>query len=111
VPDSPTFEDFEALGFRVGTVVRAEVNEGARDPAFKLWIDLGGDPPAQSSAKITDRYEAEELVGRQVIVVTGFEPIRVGGFRSDVLVVGALTEEGVVLVTPDAPVPPGTTIA
>jgi len=106
----PTFEDFEALGLRVGTVLRAEWNDGARDPAYTLWIDLGEEEPAQSSAKITDLYEVEELVGRQVVVVTGFEPMRIGGFRSDVLVLGALTEAGVVIVSPDKPVPPGATI-
>lgn len=107
----PTFEVFEALGFRVGTVLRAEVNAGARDPAYKLWIDLGDEQPTQSSAKITDLYDIDDLVGRQVVVVTGFEPIRVGGFRSDVLVIGALTQDGVVLVAPDGAVPPGATVA
>jgi tRNA-binding protein len=102
--------DFEALGIRVGTVLRAETNESARYPAYKLWIDLGDKEPAQSSAKITDLYEAENLVGQQIVVVTGFEPMRVGGFRSDVLVIGALTKNGVVLVTPDEPVPPGATV-
>jgi tRNA-binding protein len=111
VPVGPTFEDFEALGFRVGTVVRAEFNDGARDAAYKLWIDVGEDHPVQSSAKITDLYGTEELVGRQVMVVTGFEPMRVAGFRSDVLVVGAVTDDGVVLVKPDEPVPPGTAVA
>ena len=109
--DQPSLADFEALGLRVGTVLRASINSGARDAAYKLWIDLGGEGPVQSSAKITDLYEPEELIGRQVVVVTGFGSIRVGGFRSDVLVVGALTKEGVVLVTSDVPVPPGATIS
>ncbi len=107
----PTFEDFEALGIRVGTILRAEPNDGTRDPAYKLWIDLGDDEPAQSSAKITDRYGVEDLVGCQVVVVTGFGSMRIGGFRSDVLVLGALTKNGVVLVVPDEPVPPGATVA
>ena len=107
----PTFDDFEALGLRIGTIMRAELNEGARDPAYRLWVDLGDKDPVQSSAKLTDRYAPEELVGRQVIVVTGFAPLRVGGFRSDVLLVGALTDEGVVLLRPDEPVPPGATVA
>jgi tRNA-binding protein len=107
----PTFEDFEDLGLLVGTVVRAEPNDGARDPSYKLWIDLGDVEPAQSSAKIIELYELEELIGRQVVVVTGFEPMRVGGFRSDVLVLGVLTAKGVVLVTSDRSVPPGATIA
>lgn len=107
----PTFEDLKALDLRVGTVLRVARNDGARDPAYKLWIDLGEKEPVQSSARITDLYELHELVGSQVVVVTGFESMRVGGFRSDVLVLGALTDGGVVLVKPDGPVPPGVTIA
>ncbi len=106
-----TFEEFEALGLRVGTIVKAEINSGARDPAYKLWIDLGLSEPVQSSAKITDLYETESLVGCQVIVVTGFDSMRVGGFRSDVLVLGALTDGGVVLLRPDRSGPPGSAIA
>ncbi|MEA2025030.1 MAG: tRNA-binding protein [Actinomycetota bacterium] len=109
--DTPTFEDFEALGLRAGTIVQAEPNDGARDPAYRLWIDLGDEEPVQSSAKITDRYTIKQLVGRHVVVVTGFSPLRVGGFRSDVLVLGALTDHGVVLLRPDEPVPPGSVIA
>ena len=109
--EHPTLQEFEALGLRVGTVLRAEFNDRARAPAFSLWIDLGSPEPVQSSAKITDRYEADALVGRQVVVVTGFAPMRVGGYRSDVLVLGALTDDGVVLLTPDQPVPPGVPIA
>lgn len=106
----PSQADLEALRIRVGTVVRAEPNSGARDPAFKLWIDLGGET-VQSSAKITDRYVPDDLVSRSVVVVTGFDPIRIGGFRSDVLVLGALTSDGVVLLRPDEDVPPGSEVA
>jgi tRNA-binding protein len=109
--DTPTFQDFEALGLRVGTIVSAEPNDGARDPSYRLWIDLGGDDPVQSSAKLTELYSPEHLVGRQVVVVTGFAPLRVGGFRSDVLLLGALTDAGVVLLRPDDSVPPGSTVA
>ncbi len=106
-----TFKDFEALGFRVGTIERSEPNARARDDALCLWINLGGSEPVQSSAKITDLYEPETLVGTQVIVVTGFEPMRVGGFRSDVLVLGVLTDDGVVLLRPDVSVAPGSVVA
>ena len=109
--EKPTVEDFEALGFRAGTIVRAEPNDGARDPAYRLWVDLGDEDPAQSSAKLTDRYTPEQLVGRQVVVVAGFAPLRVGGFRSDVLLLGALTDGGVVLLRPDESVPPGSVVA
>jgi tRNA-binding protein len=107
----PSFADLEALRIRIGTVTRAEPNDAARHPAIKLWIDFGPLGILQSSAKVTDRYDPEVLIGRQVVAVTAFEPLRVAGFRSDVLVLGGLTDGGVVLVTPDAAVPPGTEVA
>ena len=107
----PTIDDWTALGVRVGRIVRAQPNDGAREPAFTLWIDFGDLGELQSSARITDRYRADELVGKAVVAVTGFEPMHVGGFRSDVLVIGALTSKGVVLIGPDRDVAPGTVVA
>ncbi|MEE9206045.1 MAG: tRNA-binding protein [Acidimicrobiia bacterium] len=107
----PTIDDWTALGVRIGRIVRAQPNDGAREPAFSLWIDFGDLGELQSSARITDRYRADELVGKAVVAVTGFEPMHVGGFRSDVLVIGALTSEGVVLIGPDRDVAPGTVVA
>ncbi len=107
----PTMQEFIDLKPVIGTIVRCESNTGARDPALSLWIDLGPDGVNQSSAKLTDLYEPQDLVGRQVVAITGFEPMRVGGFRSDVLVIGGLTDDGVVLLMPDRPVPPGTPVA
>lgn len=106
----PTPDDLEALAIKVGVVRRAEPNLRSRNPSLALWIDFG-DGEKQSSAQITDRYEPDDLVGRQVVAVTGFDPIRIGGFRSDVLVLGAMTNTGVVLLRPDIDVPPGTAIA
>lgn len=106
-----TIADWQRLDVRVGSVVRAEPNDGARDPAYALWIDLGVERgTVQSSAKLTERYRAEDLEGRQVVVVTGFPSLRVGGFRSDVLVLGVETDEGVVLVSPDEPVEDGSPV-
>ena len=92
-------------------MTRAEPNTGSRDPSLKLWIDFGDLGLLQSSAKVTARYQPAELEGRQVVAVTGFGPIRVGGFRSDVLILGALTDDGVVLLRPDDLVGPGTPVA
>ena len=108
---TPNMKDFESLGVRMGTIVKVEDNAGARDPAYRLWIDVGRETPVQSSAKITERYESEDLIDRQVVVVTGFAPIRVGGFRSDVLVLGVVTGGGVVLLRADDAVPPGSTVS
>ena len=106
----PDLSDWEALRVRVGTVTRAEPNAGARQPAISLWIDFG-DALLQSSAKITDHYAPGDLVSRQVVAVTGFDPLRVGGFRSDCLVIGAVTPGGVVLLAPDSPVADGAEVA
>ena len=106
----PTFDDFAALHIRVGTVKRAERNETARHPAYRLWIDFGG-VEKQSSAKLTDLYTEDALVGRQVVAVAGFEPLLVAGFRSDVLVLGVETEQGVVLLGVERAVPPGAAVS
>ena len=106
-----TMADYERLRIRIGTVTRAEPNTTARDPAYRLWIDFGELGVLQSSAKITDLYTVDDLVGRRVVAVTGFPSLRVGGFKSEVLVLGGTTERGVVLLAPDDPVPPGTEVA
>jgi tRNA-binding protein len=107
----PTIDDWQQLQVRTGTIIRVELNDGAREPAYSLWIDFGDLGELQSSAKVTELYTPDELVGRSIVAVTGFESMRVGGFRSDVLVLGALTPSGVVLLTPDTDVAPGSVVA
>lgn len=107
----PTLDDWHQLQVRTGKIVRAEPNDGAREPAYSLWIDFGDLGELQSSAKITDHYTAEDLIGRSIVAVTGFDSMRVGGFRSDALVLGALTPSGVVLLAPDLDVAPGSVVA
>lgn len=97
---------------RVGTVTKAKALPKAHVPAFKLEIDFGELGIKQSSAQITKRYEAEQLVGRQVIGIVNFPPRRIAGFNSEVLIIGGIPGEGdVVLLKPDEKVENGTPIA
>jgi len=106
-----TWSDFERVDMRVGTIVRAEAFPEARKPAYKLWIDLGALGERRSSARITDRYRVQELVGRQVICVVNFPPKRIGPFVSEVLVLGAYAGgDQVVLLRPDHDVELGSRI-
>lgn len=92
-------EDFDKVDMRVGTVIDASLNKRARKPAYKVKIDLGEELGVKnSSAQITDLYMPEELIGKQVIVVVNFEPIRIADVKSEVRILGADTEEGVVLL-------------
>lgn len=106
-----TWADFQKLDIRVGRVLTSEEFPEARHPAYKLTIDFGPLGTKQSSAQITDLYRAEELVDRLVVAVVNFPPKQIATFMSEVLVLGALEEDGVVLLQPDADVRPGTKIA
>jgi len=104
----PTFDDFMQLDIRVGEVIRAEVFEKAKKPAYKLWVDFGDAIGVKrSSAQITTLYTPESLVGRQVLGVVNFPPRQVADFVSEVLVLGVYAEQGVVLIQPDQPVQKG----
>lgn len=103
-----TCQDFEKIEIHVGTVLTAERFPEARNPACKLTVDFGALGVKQSSAQITRRYNLAQLVGRQVLAVTNFPPKRIAGFKSEVLVLGAVPEEGdVVLINVDEDVPNG----
>ncbi len=106
---SLSFADFEKVEMRVGRVERAEPFPEARRPAIKLWIDFGPELGVKkSSARITAHYTPASLVGRQVVAVTNFPPRQIGRFMSEVLVLGLPDPDGeIVLLAPDAPVPPG----
>ena len=103
-----TWPDFEKVEIRVGTVLTAEPFPEARNPAYKLTVDFGSLGIKQTSAQITRRYDPAQLVGRQVLAVTNFPPKKIAGFRSEVLVLGAVPGEGdVVLVNVDEEVEDG----
>lgn len=103
-----TFEEFEKVDLRIGTIVNAEAFPEARKPAYILTIDLGEELGIKrSSAQITDLYTKEELINRQVICVTNLSPKQVGKVRSEVLVTGFIHKETVVLASCERRVPNG----
>ena len=99
---------FEAVDLRVGRIVRAEPNRGARQPAICLWIDFGALGERTSSARIAARYSPDQLIGRLVIAAVNLGSRRIAGFRSEVLLLGLPDADGdIVLLTAEADVPLG----
>jgi tRNA-binding protein len=106
-----TWDEFERLELAVGVITEVEHFPEARNPAYKLTIDFGPRGTRRSSAQAT-HYTKGDLLSRQVVCVLGFEPKRVAGFKSEVLVLGAYSDEhGVVLLRPDRDVEPGSSVA
>lgn len=101
-------EAFGALELRVGRILRAEPNERARKPSYRLWIDFGPEGERRSSAQIAALYATDELVGRLVIAAMNLGTRNIAGFESEVLVLGLPDAEGrVVLLSPERDVPLG----
>ena len=106
---SITYDDFDKVDIRIGTVTKAEPFPEARKPAYKLTIDFG---PAigirRSSAQVTKHYRLDELVGRRIAAVVNFPPRQIGPVMSEVLCLGFPDAEGeVVLLSVDRPAPDG----
>jgi len=108
---SAVWEEFERLRITVGVVTEVEDFPEARVPAYKLTIDFGPDIGTRRSSAQLTHYAKQDLLGRQVVCVLGFEPKRIAGFPSEVLVLGAYSaDHGVVLLQPDRDVEPGSAI-
>ena len=104
-----TYEQFEAVELRVGTVVKAEAFPKARKPAYKLWVDFGAEIGVkQTSAQITIHYTPETLIGRQVVGCLNLGTRNIGGFISEFLCTGFADADGaIVLIAPEKAVPNG----
>ena len=108
-----SWDDFQKIEIRVGTIIDVQDFPDARKPAWKLKIDFGSQVGIrQSSAQITDLYSREDLMNKQVVAVVNFPPKQIGHFISECLVTGFHREDGsVVLAVPDAKIPEGARLA
>ena len=102
-----TWQDFEKLDIRVGTVISVEDFPKARKPAYKLNIDFGPLGFMRCSAQLTSLYDKSTLTGKQVIAVVNFPPRHIADFSSECLVLGIYSANGVVLLQPEQPVSNG----
>ncbi|MBL7959778.1 tRNA-binding protein [bacterium] len=103
-----TWNDFEKIEIRVGTVIEVQDFPEARKPAYKLKIDFGEYGIKQSSAQITKLYSKEYLLNRQVVAVTNFPPKQIANFFSECLILGVVRGDGeVVVLQVDRPVTNG----
>lgn len=100
-----SWEDFEKIDIRIGTILDAKPFENARNPSIQLTIDFGASLGIKkSSAQITQLYTPEKLIGKQVSAVVNFPRKQIANFMSDCLVLGVVAEnKEIILLTSDLP--------
>ena len=102
-----SYEDFEKVDLRSGTIVRAEKFERAKNPSYKIWVDFGHEIGVkQTSAQVTVHYTPESLVGRSVMGCINLGSRNIAGFISDFLLLGFSDESGAICLTTAIPTPP-----
>lgn len=103
-----TWNDFEKVEMRVGTILEANDFPEARKPAYQLQIDFGKEIGIKkSSAQLIKRYSREDLVGKQIIAVVNFPKKQIGNFMSECLVLGSVKDDDIVLLSSDMKVENG----
>lgn len=107
-----SWNDFEKIDIRVGTIIDAQPFEKAKNPAYKLWIDFGAELGIKkTSAQITVLYDLENLIGKQIVAVVNFPPKQIADFMSECLVLGVVgNNKEVTLLTPGKAVENGLAI-
>ena len=107
--DPISWNDFQEIELRLGTIIEAKDFPQARNPAYILHVDFGDELGIKkSSAQITDNYGKEELIGKQVMAVINFAPKQIGPIMSECLVTGFYQQDGsVILAVPDRPLSNG----
>lgn len=106
-----SFDTFLSVDIRTGTIIDVMDFPEARKPAYKLKIDFGELGILQSSAQITDLYEKDNLLNKQIIAVVNFQAKQIGKFISQVLVLGVQNQDGhIVLLSPDQAAPNGSRV-
>ncbi len=106
-----TWNDFERVDLRAGTITKAEVFPEARQLAYKLWIDFGPELGIKKSSAQVTNYTLEDLPGKQVLCVVNFEPKQVANFMSEVLVTGFVLPDQTSLCVSDSKVPNGSRLS
>jgi tRNA-binding protein len=100
--------DFEKIDIRVGTIMEVTDFPKAKKPSYQLIVDFGGMGLKKSSAQITELYDRNELVGKQVVAIINFPPMQIANFFSECLILGVYTDKkAVVLLGPDRKVQNG----
>ena len=101
-------KDFGKLDLRIGTILKAELLDKAKKPAYLLEIDLGKLGIKKSSAQITDLYQPTDLIGKQIVAIVNLPPKKIARVTSEVLVLGANNkDQAVVLLEPQKNIPNG----
>ena len=106
-----SFEDFQKIDVRIGTVIQVEDFPEARKPAYQLHIDFGSLGIKKTSAQITKLYKKEDLINRQVLAVVNFPKKQIAHFMSECLVLGAVDNDNVILLKPEISVSNGSQIS